>query len=207
MTIVLKKVIQLVQSTVLYKWYIHSQMHWLWEALFPIQYLFVAALHKINKNILLDCKSISTRATRDLSGLVSYMYVFPSLPLQSQTVSNPVGNTAKVTQAKTSLQIASLQNHFNFLCVALHWGRSCESWACWPDDKARPLPDATVNKHTGSKRCSHQAATINAWCSQRTCPLYLNGRVSKQMTRLNIENCSANKFDWALTWGWLNVRT
>lgn len=60
------------------------------------------------------------------------------------------------------LQIASLQNHFNFLCVAGHTDAAGELWACWPDDKAWPLPDGTVNKQTGSKRCSHQTTTVTA---------------------------------------------
>lgn len=71
------------------------------------------------------------------------------------TVAPALRNRSKVTRARTSFQIASLQNHFNFLCVVLHPDRGSELWARWPDDKARPLPDGTVNKQTGSKKmCS-----------------------------------------------------
>lgn len=42
------------------------------------------------------------------------------------TVAPALRNRSKVTRARTSFQIASLQNHFNFLCVVLHPDRGSE---------------------------------------------------------------------------------
>lgn len=154
--------------------------------------------HKPNKNL------------NDISGEHFYMVrkYGQFQVIHKFTDAMDVKNKFKVTWARTSLQIASLQNHFNFLCAAPHPDRGSELWARWPDDKARPRSDGAVNKQTGSKRCFHQVTTITAWCSWRACRLHLHDQVFKQMTRLNVGCKNAKQTSFSTeTWRWYKIKT
>lgn len=105
------------------------------------------------KNMLLKCKE-HYKLKYCICKLQSLIKILRTAASKGciNSVTWTLNNKTKVTWARTSFQIALLQNHFNFICATLHPDRGGDLRVCWPDDKARPLPDGTVNKQPGSKK-------------------------------------------------------